>query len=168
MKEAATEPIAVDVQHAEAQTMTSVAKPRGREIHTQTEPLSTHARTPEQKHEDEPAVTTPESTEKHLTRKASTVQDVQEEEDEEEDEVEDEPEDEEEEQPPSTKSVPAEQKLEETEKPQDDVVEGTVDPLDATTAAPARDWYRSGIYDLALDVVHLPAAGQLAAARALE
>ena len=43
-----------------------------------------------------------------------------------------------------------------------------MDPLDATIAAPARDWYRSGIYDLALDVVHLPAAGQLAAARALE
>jgi hypothetical protein len=43
-----------------------------------------------------------------------------------------------------------------------------VDPLDATIVAPARDWYRSGIYDLALDVVNLPAAGQLAAARALE
>ena len=46
--------------------------------------------------------------------------------------------------------------------------EDPVDPLDATTVAPLRDWYRSGIYDLALAVVHLPAAGQLAAARALE
>ena len=65
--------------------------------------------------------------------------------------------------PPSTKSLPSEQKPEEPE-----ASPGPVDPLDTTIVAPARDWYRSGIYDLAVDVVHLPAAGQLAAARALE
>jgi hypothetical protein len=38
VKEAATEPeAAAEVQHAEAQTMPLAAKPRGREIQTQTE-----------------------------------------------------------------------------------------------------------------------------------
>ena len=69
VKEAATDPIAFKVHHAEAQTMTMADEPRGQEIQTQTEPPQEIEATT-----DRPVRASIKSTEK-----TSTMQEVEEE-----------------------------------------------------------------------------------------